>query len=142
MSTFFVSGFSFTTSTVMVSCVMPAFKLELLDLLLLLELDLLLDLDDEDFLDKGLLFLDSTDRDRDLDRLDLEEMLDFLLLLECELTDLLLDLGGLDLGGDDFSLFSSSASSSLIRLKSMSTSLSLSSDMTILFCSENMLIYI
>ena len=137
MSTFLVSGFSFTTSTVMVSCVMPAFKLELLDLLLLLELDLLLDLDDEDFLDKGLLFLESTDRD-----LDLEEMLDFLLLLECELTDLLLDLGGLDLGGDDFSLFSSSASSSLIRLKSMSTSLSLSSDMTILFCSENVLIYI
>ena len=136
MSTFFVSGFSFTTSTAMVSCVMPAFKLELLDLLLLLELDLLLDLDD-DFLDKGLLFLESTDRD-----LDLEKMLDFLLLLECELTDLLLDLGGLDLGGDDFSLFSSSASSSLIRLKSMSTSLSLSSDMTILFCSENVLIYI
>ena len=104
-----------------------------LDLEFDFDFDLDLDLDKLDFLEKGLLQRDGGDLDRlplD-DREDAEELEEFRLLwLERDEREHLPDLG---LEFTDLRLFFlllalSSSESSLIRLKSMSTSLSLSSD--------------
>ena len=116
-------------------------ELDLL-LLLLFDADLDLDLEELDLRGDRLLFLGLGDLDtdigeRDLDKLEREEMLDFLDTMEDldELLLLLLDLLllGLDRGDGDLfllrCLLSSFPESSLIKLNNMSTSWSLSSAM-------------